>query len=416
MKGLNKKTIISLLVLGASWSLVYLIPFIQYVWYDPFQELLGATNTQLGLLISIYGTGVVIFTPFGGWVCDRFNTKFLFIGYLVMYAVITVVFTLFPTYPVAVVSWFLYILGGCFMQYPAHLKLVRNLADDENQGKVYGFNETSIGLMNIVFNFIMVFFYDKFLGGIAGLKAAMISVAVECIIMAVVCFFVLEDTAAVKKGGDEKKEKVGFKVLIDVILDIKTWLVALSVLAVYTMLNTLTYFTPYFTDVLGVTVTFSGVLAILRQHGMTLLGAPIGGTMADKFKAPSKVLLIVYAGGIAGFLVLILGGKMSAAILIFLTLFLSLLVYMGRGCYYATATELGIPRARTATTLGIAATVGFSPDLFQFALYGHWLDTAGGNAYTYMFIFQTAMLVIGALAAVGILMITKKEKAKAIAE
>ena len=62
----------------------------------------------------------------------------------------------------------------------------------------------------------------------------------------------------------------------------------------------------------------------------------------------------------------------------------------------------------TASTIGIAAAVGFSPDLFQFTLFGYWLDTLGTQAYTYMFIFQAVVLVIGALAALKILHIKKK--------
>lgn len=99
---------------------------------------------------------------------------------------------------------------------------------------------------------------------------------------------------------------------------------------------------------------------------------------------------------------------MTAAILIGLTLLLSAAVYIGRGAYYATITEAGIPRELTASTIGIAAAIGFSPDLFQFTLYGYWLDTFGNAAYTYMFIFQAVVLCVGTLAAIGILKIRKK--------
>ena len=188
-----------------------------------------------------------------------------------------------------------------------------------------------------------------------------------------------------------------------------TWLVAISIFAVYSFLTTLTYFTPYFTDVLGVAVTFSGGVAILRQHGMTLLGAPIGGILNDKVGSPSKVLLGVYAIGILGLgYLLVADAGVAAQLLIALTLIMSAAVYIGRGAYYATITEAGVSRNLTASTIGIAAAVGFSPDLFQFTLFGYWLDTLGTQAYTYMFIFQAVVLVIGALAALKILHIKKK--------
>ena len=93
---------------------------------------------------------------------------------------------------------------------------------------------------------------------------------------------------------------------------------------------------------------------------------------------------------------------MTAPMLIALMIILSAAVYIGRGCYYATITEAGIPRELTASTVGIAAAVGFSPDLFQFTLFGYWLDTFGNAAYTYMFVYQAVILCIGILATIAI--------------
>ena len=47
------KLAITLLVMGACWSVVYLVPYLQYTWYDPFKEFIGGTNTKLGLPIIL---------------------------------------------------------------------------------------------------------------------------------------------------------------------------------------------------------------------------------------------------------------------------------------------------------------------------------------------------------------------------
>ncbi len=169
-------------------------------------------------------------------------------------------------------------------------------------------NETCIGIFNIVFNAVMMVFYMKFMEGVAGLKAAMISIAVLSFVLTAIAMIVLDNpkekiAAERAKKAAEAKEKAAKKtnVVADFLMIMKqpaTWLVAISIFAVYSFLTTLTYFTPYFTDVLGVAVTFSGGVAILRQHGMTLLGAPIGGILTDKVGSPSKVLLGVYTIGI----------------------------------------------------------------------------------------------------------------------
>ena len=86
-------------------------------------------------------------------------------------------------------------------------------------------------------------------------------------------------------------------------------------------------------------------------------------------------------------------------------------LYIGRGAYYATLTEAGVPRALSASTIGIAAAVGFSPDLFQFTLFGYWMDNCGKSAYTYMFVYQIIVLVAGIFASIGILRLKKKNAA-----
>ena len=372
MKQSKLKLPITLLSLGACWSIVYLIPFIQYIWYDPFQEFIGATNTQLGLLITVYGFGNVFGAPIGGWLADRFNYKYIYVASVFLNGVFSLLFVLNPTYTFAFLMWIGFAVASLFLNYPTHIKIVRDLTTDENQGKIFGMNETCIGIFNIIFNAVMMLLYVKFMEGIAGMKAAIIGIAILSFVLTVLIAFVLDNPKEkLAKKAAEATEKTSF--LKDAKVIVKspaTWLVALNVFAVYSFLNTLTYFTPYFTDVLGVTVVFTGWVAIARQHGMTLVGAPVGGFLSDLVKSPSKVLLGVYAVGVLGLIYLIQAGEgVGAAFLIALTLIMSAAVYIGRGSYYATVTEAGVSREYTASTIGLVAAVGFSPDLFQFTMY-----------------------------------------------
>ena len=90
---------------------------------------------------------------------------------------------------------------------------------------------------------------------------------------------------------------------------------------------------------------------------------------------------------------------------------LSFFCYIGRGAYYATLEECGVDRHLSASTIGVAAILGFSPDLFQFTLFGHWMDTAGNTAFTYMFVYQLIVIAGGIIAALLILKMKKKNAA-----
>lgn len=406
--GFNIKLVFTMLVLGACYSITYTIPFIQYIWYAPFKEFINGTNMEMGMLLTIFGLGNIWGAPLGGWFADRFNYKYIYVGSVILNGLFTIAFVMYPTYFFAVLIWIGFSFSTLFMNYPVHIKIIRSLTTDENQGKIFGFNETCVGIWNIIINVTMMAIYVKFLEGVGGLQAAMLGVAIFSIALGVIVSFVLKSPEKREKSGENSNIIKDFKMVGK---KLETWLIAILIFSMYSFMVTMTYFTPYLTNVLGITVVFTGGIAILRQYGMTLLGAPIGGFLADALKSPAKILRGVQTIGVIGFVILLCVSTMTAPMLIALMIILSAAVYIGRGCYYATITEAGIPRELTASTVGIAAAVGFSPDLFQFTLFGYWLDTFGNAAYTYMFVYQAVILCIGILATIAI---SRKKVKKAI--
>lgn len=76
------KLVLTILVMGGCWSVVYLVPYLQYTWYDPFKEFIGGTNTKLGLLITIYGFGNVLeHLSEDGYRIDSTTRQFMFCRY-----------------------------------------------------------------------------------------------------------------------------------------------------------------------------------------------------------------------------------------------------------------------------------------------------------------------------------------------
>ncbi|MBH6948906.1 MFS transporter [Clostridioides difficile] len=406
---MNKKfkLIVTMLVLGLCWSIVYVVPFIQYIFYDPFREVIGCTNAQLGLLMTVYGFGNIFGAPIGGWIADRFNYKKVYLASLLLNSIFSFLFVIKPIYQMAMMMWIGFAIASLVFNYPSHIKIVRGLVPDEDQGKIFGINESCVGIGNIIFNSIMMFLFTRFLQGTGGIKAAIVGIGCLSLVCLVGAWFVIEDPKKAKQNdvfNSEETEKMTVKDSINILKNPSTWMVGISIFTIYSFFTTMSYFTPYFTDVLGVTVVFSGVVAIVRTYGMTLFGAPIGGTLTDKLKSPSKVLLGVNILGILGLIVLLnLNKSVSPTLLICLTLIMSFAVYVGRGSYYAVITEVNIPKRYTASTIGIAAALGFSPDVFQFILFGHWLDTYHQRAYTFMFIYQLIVLTLGIFVAIWIL-------------
>ncbi|MDC9435753.1 MFS transporter, partial [Clostridioides difficile] len=98
------KLIFQLTVIAICWEVVYIIPFIQYTLYDPILEALQCTNTQLGLLLTIYGLGNIFGAPVGGWLADRFDYRKIILGSVFLNGVVSIAFAYNMNYKFAIVT------------------------------------------------------------------------------------------------------------------------------------------------------------------------------------------------------------------------------------------------------------------------------------------------------------------------
>lgn len=408
---ISVKTFLMLFVLGMCWTAVYSLPFIQYLLYDPFREAIGCSNAQLGLLMTIFGLGNIFGAPLGGWLADRFDYRKIYVGSLLVCGVLAIFFASSISYSNALFVWVGLAVGVLVMNYPSHIKIVRMLASDSDQGKIFGLNESFGGAASIIVNAILLFVFARFAKQFWGIRAVVYIIGALCLVCAVVCIFMLKNVGRTEKSGAAKEEehRMTGKEFVSIIKNPATWIIGFSIFAVYSFVVSMSYFTPYFTAVIGGTVAVSGLISLVRTYGLRLVGAPLGGYLADKFKSVSKLLIVIFAIGILILTIFLsMVSYLSAGIFILLTLVVGTIVYMGKGCYYALVTELHVSRAHSASTIGVAAALGFSPDVFMFALAGHWIDKYGNAGYKYLFLFQLIILVIGILGSICALAYKKK--------
>ena len=414
-KFMTGKLLVKLFVLGLSWTLIYALGFIQYILYDPFQHTLGVSNTELGVLMTIFGLGNILGAPIGGWLADRFDYRKIFVCSLFGNGVLSLIFAMHLTYKMALFIWIGLAITTLVMNYPSHIKIVRLLADEKNQGKIFGLNESFVGIGSIILNGVFLFLFAKFANEAMGMKAVIIAIGIASIVCAFIAWFIVKDVEApvTEVVSNEKTEKMSSADFKKCLFSPATWLLGLSIFSVYTCAVTMSYFTPYITSVLGMAVGFSGAISIIRTYALRLVGAPIGGIISDKVGSVSKALIVVYVLGIVtmiSFIVMPVGTP--AAVCIFLILLVGCIVYMGKGIYYAVSAELMVPAKYAATTVGIAAALGFSPDIFLFPLAGYWLDHYGNNGYRYLFTFQAIVMAVGILGSLYALHYKKKIMSK----
>ncbi len=58
-------------IVSVSGGLIFMLPFLQEVYYIPLAQALDLNNTQVGSLMSIFGTVSMLSYFPGGWLADR---------------------------------------------------------------------------------------------------------------------------------------------------------------------------------------------------------------------------------------------------------------------------------------------------------------------------------------------------------
>lgn len=414
---LSPRQIITLFFLGLGYTVVYATPFIQYVFYDSLVAALGCTQQQLGYLITIFGIGNLL-AAVGGVLSDRFNAKTIYMIGIGSICILNLIFAIHMTYRFALIAWAGFAIAGLFLYFPAHIKLSRLVGSEKQQGTIFGLVEAFCGLGNVIVNFLALYFFTKFATdklGINGLRAAIICYAIIGVLTLIVLYFLLpspkEDFVENKKGDiSEPADKMTFKDWIYIFTSPRTWMSGIAVFSTYTMYCTLSYYTPYFSNVLGVSVVFTGGLAIIRTYGTRFIGAPFGGWLGDKINSLSLVIGISLMGAIlcvGSFMFMPKG--INANILIAMTIITAIFTYMARGSMFAVPTELKIPRKYAGSTSGLVCAIGYMPDLFIFVLYGYWLDKYGNDGFNKIFTFAIAVMALGVVNSIMIWIYKRKK-------
>ena len=411
------KKLLMLAVLGTAGGSIYLIPFIRYVFYDWQISAMALTNTQIGLLTSIYGVFCVALYVPGGILADKFSPKLILEIELIATTIVTVIiaFTLQNGFHFQLFMWVLLALGGAIFWAPL-FKEMRMIAGEKHQGFYFGFYYMCNGLTGAIVNWVAL----KIAAGAATANGKFfICVIVYAVSTAIALLLVMlvireKNIAEVNPSEDiEKIETNEFKwsQVGGLLKNPMLWVFSLIVLTGYMIYSSSSYFTPYLTSVVGITPSDSGYLSIVRTYIFYIL-TPVSGLVADKvFKSTSKWFIVLFAILTALYFgVMLIPAGASVAAVSFYTLLPGLFGLALYGIQFSIASESGIPVILMGTATGVASIIGYSSDIWMSTLFGHWLDTSGNSGYNTIFIFLGVCCIIGLACSITIWRHTSKAK------
>ena len=425
-KNPNVQKWITLLTVALTGGVINKICYLRETYYGPLQAATGATNAELGMLMSAFGIANFIFYFPGGVLADKFSSKKLIVFSCFATAVAGLWYSTFPPYRVLMFIHFVFAITTVFTFWAAMVKIVNNLGTPEEQGRLFGSLEGARGAFGALAAFCSVYFFNRAGEGIDGLRATVIYYSVLLVVAGILAAIFIQEPESIKikkvKKADKKdapKEKLNKGDILTVLKMPRVWLAGILVLANYSALIFHGMITPYLTVAFGLSESTVATLSTIRTYVMMMIGAIVAGFMADKIGSVIKFMKYGFIGmtifSIGYLLIPANHDKVWMIVLNFIIY--GLCLYSIKALYFATIDEVFIPKKLAGTASGIISLVGYCPEMFMYVWVGNIVDNSPGlTGYHKVFMWMVGFAVAGFVAATLLLHLNNKAKEKAIAE
>ena len=412
-----KKNMLRLILISIAGTMIYGLPYFRSYYYDAYLQTYGLTNSQMGMFGSIFGIMGACSYLFGGVVADMFSARKLMTISMILTGLGGLLHLFHPSYLMLVGIYFLWGFTSLFAFWPALLKVLRSLANEDEQSKAYGFMDATRGITNAVQLAVTLAIFNalsKKASDLAGLNGVVIFYSAICIVMGIGLYFVL-DEKKLQTGSDDADDesKFSFAIVKQVLKMPVVWLLSLVVCCSYTMPILFYYFTPYATANLGMTAAAGAMVTMLAQY-VRPVACVVGGVAADKI-GRANVMYGTMGIMLASTLVLIFARSMANAVFIGICACIYFGMYGAYSLVFSMFDECGIPKYMSGTAIGLICTIGYMPEFFCPLLAGKVLDTYGNAGYHILFIFLAVMMVIGLILLTFYKRLVKKMNAKKVA-
>jgi nitrate/nitrite transporter NarK len=385
-----------------SGGIIYLLPYLREVYYLPLLDALNLSNTQLGVMMSVFGaTAMISYFP-GGWIADRISPKILISLSMIATGLAGFFFATFPSYKICLVIHAFWGISVTLTFWAALIKATRNWAPPSQQGRAFGILEGGRGIAELVSSTALLALFAKLGSQAMGLSWVIVVFSVCDILIGISAWFLLDDKKEYNRV--KKRTNTGITDIIRVLKMPPVWLLSIVIMAAYSAYWGSYYFTPYATDVFKMSLVFGGAIGVGKMwvKPIPALGA---GFLADKI-GPSCTVAWSFVVLIFSFCVFVFtpGSPDLVLILIINTAIASLAIFAVRGVYYAMLEEGGIPLALTGTATGIVSVIGYTPDIFMPVAGGALLDKyPGAQGYRFFFLIIIGLSVLGLVSALVVM-------------
>lgn len=385
----------AIVILALGVSVISGLPFFRFDYYEVYVSTYHLTNTQMGVFGTVIGVFGIVSYLFGGVVADGMPVKKIIVVSLLATGIGGFLHLLPLGFKGLLCIYALWGVSTTFAFWPACVKAVRVMSDQDSQGKAYGFFEGTQNIAGGVIALIAVALFNfgasQMKNEVLAMKYVILFYSIVNIAMAIFAYYAVKDDKMVLNA-----DKVSFKGLTKVLKNPAVWIICMVTFCNHVFCLSIYYYIPYVTDILGASVAFGAMMGVFRKFG-SIGGNIVGGYLADKF-GTAKLMLLAFVAMLAGQILLILTPAKSSSVIIVTALFVAILVFfhMNYAMAWTMMSEGAVPVEYSGTAAGLICTAGSIPEIFVSILAGNMIDSHPGvMGYKYFFYFLTAVIAVG---------------------
>lgn len=393
---------------------IFGLPFHVGRYFRPtYVEVFDISQTQMGIMGSIYGAIAMFAYVLGGGLADRFSPRGLLVFALSITGASGIYMATIPSFTGMCVLFGFWGISTILPFWSALIRATREWGGQTQQGASFGLLDGGRGLLAALLAMLALWLFAQLLpGGGDGATLAQKRAAIQSTIMvytvscgvaaALVWMYLPTAQPGTAQAGNTPAEQRKPKSHLGQVLRMPAvWLQAIVIVSAYCTFKGVDYYSQYASDVWGWSdVRAAGLSAF--SSWMRPVAAIGAGLLADRLSS-SRVVIGCFTLTTIAYVSLIFTAPGGALVWLLWAnvLIVCLGIFALRGIYFALLEESRVPRRMTGTAVGVVSFIGFTPEIFMPLLGGMLIDgfSGGRTGYNILFFFLAIMSIVGIIAA-----------------
>lgn len=374
---------IIIIILGIASGLTFFLPYyFKYLFID-FEYKYAISPVSFKKIYTFYGFVALFSYIPSGFLADKYSPKKLIPFSLLLSGMTGILTTLNLSFTGLALAFSVFALSNILLFWVSSVKLILNLGNKYESGRILGVFEGSKGIAGVIFAILYFFFIipERF-----GINFIILAYSILNILLGILIWHLFRDLKEVPSTTMD---------MPDIIKNKKVWSIGILIFLNYILYSNMVYTNNYLYDLYKFSETKIILFAYLRIYALKIIVGPLSGYFVDKLGSAMKLFMLTFFLYIFTEIVFISTPSNVELIsfIVFNTIIITILSLMFNTIFFALIPEFNLPI--NGKIIGFISAIGFLPDIFYYKIGANLIKKYGPLAYKYFFLLNISTAIVG---------------------